>query len=115
MKIPVANTIVGKDEAKSAFVTIKSGWISMGEKVYQFEKKISKFVNGKYAVAVNTGTAALHLAVIVSDIKEGDEVLLPDITFASTAKVIPSKSLNYIVVECDPDTFNIDIKMLKKN
>ena len=41
MKIPVANTIVGKDEAKSAFDTIKSGWISMGEKVYQFEKKIS--------------------------------------------------------------------------
>lgn len=109
MKIPVANTYIGEREASKVYQTVKSGWISMGKNVQKFEKDFAKFVDSKYAIAVNSGTAALHLALIASDIKKGDHVLIPDITFASTAKVVLYENANPILVECDPKTYNIDL------
>lgn len=114
MKIPVANTNIGEEEANQVYKTIKSGWISMGKKVARFEKDFAKFVNAKYAIAVNSGTAALHLALIAMEIKEKDEVLVPDITFASTAKVVLYENAVPILVECDPETYNIDLDDAKK-
>ena len=109
MKIPVANTFIGEEEASKVYKTIKSGWISMGKKVQKFEADFAKFVDCKYALAVNSGTAALHLALIASDIKSDDHVLVPDITFASTAKVVLYENAKPILVECDPRTYNIDL------
>ena len=78
------------------------------------KKKIANFVGSKYAVAVNNGTAALHLAIIASSVEEGDEVLIPDITFASTAKVILYQKAIPVLVECEPNTFNISLSDAEK-
>ena len=85
MKIPVANTYIGEKEAIKAYNTIRGGWVSMGKQVKKFEEKFAKYVDSKYAIAVNSGTAALHLALIASEIGANDEVLIPNITFASVS------------------------------
>ncbi len=114
MKIPVANTYIGEKEAIKAYNTIRGGWVSMGKQVNKFEEKFAKYVDSKYAIAVNSGTAALHLALIASEVGTNDEVLIPNITFASTAKVVLYEKAKPILVECDPKTYNIDLDDAKK-
>ena len=114
MKIPVSNTFIGNEEAMKVYETINGGWISMGKKVLKFEEKFAQFVDSKYAIAVNSGTAALHLALIAFGINNKDEVLVPDITFASTAKVVLYENAIPVVVECDPKTYNINLDDAKK-
>jgi perosamine synthetase len=112
--IPMASPYVGEDEAKAVYDVIMSGWISMGAKVTEFEERFAEYVDAKYAVSTNSGTAALHLALIAAGIKEGDEVLVPDITFASSAKVVMYERAVPILVEVDPRTYNISIEDAKK-
>ena len=106
-KIPVASPFIGKKEAEAVYEVVKSGWISMGKKVQEFEERFSEYVDSRYAIAVNNGTAALHLALIANGIKEDDEVLVPDITFISTANAVLYERAKPVVVECNPKTYNI--------
>lgn len=113
-KVTMANPYVGEEEAKAVYDTIKAGWLSMGPKVKEFEKLFAEIVDSKYAVSTNNGSAALHVALIASGIQDGDEVLVPDITFASTAKVVLYERAIPILVECDPETYNISLTDLEK-
>jgi len=113
-KIPVASPFIGQEEAEAVYEVVKSGWISMGKRVQEFEERFSKYVNSKYAIAVNNGTSALHLALIAMGIKEEDEVLVPDITFISTANAVLYERAKPVIVECDPKTYNISLEDAEK-
>jgi len=114
IKIPMAKPYVGLEEANAVHKKILEGWLSMGQTVLDFEKEFAKMVGAKYAVATNNGTTALHIALIASGIKDGDEVLVPDITFASTAKVVLYERATPILLPCDSKTFNLSIEHLEK-
>jgi len=113
-KIPVANVWVGEREAKAVYDVVKSGWLSMGCKVEEFERDFGKYTGAKKAVAVNNGTSALHVALLALDIKVGDEVVLPSLTFISTANVVLYQNAVPILAECDPKTYNITPKEIER-
>lgn len=108
--IPVANPYIREEEAKAVYEVARSGWLSSGDTVREFESAFAEYVGAKYAVAVNNGTAALHLALIASGITDGDEVLVPDITFISSSNVVLYERATPILVECEPETYNISLK-----
>ena len=90
-------------------MTLRSGWLTTGPKVKVFEEAFANAVNGKFAVAVNSCTAALHLAVEAVGLREGDAVLIPTMTFAATAEIILYKKAVPVLVDCDPVTGNMDL------
>jgi len=114
MKIPVANPYFREEDAKAVYDVVKSGWLSMGNKVAEFEKKFKKYTNAKNAIAVNSGTSALHVALAALDIKQEDEVILPSLTFISTANVVLFQNAKPVLAECDPKTYNITAKEIEK-
>ena len=88
--------------------TLKSGWLTTGHKVKTFEEDFARYVGSKHAVAVNSGTAALHLALDAIGIIEGDEVIVPTMTFTATAEVVLYFKAKPVLVDCQPDTLNLD-------
>ena len=112
--IPVANPNIGKDEAQSAYKVIKSGWVSMGKKVSEFESKIANFTNTKYAVAMNNGTSSLDALLTAFNIKNTDEVIVPSLTYISTANVVMYKNAKIKLCDSDYKTFNTDPKFIEK-
>ena len=119
MKIPINIPILGKDELKEVTVILKTGGLTSaanqgGENVQEFEKLASKFVKSKYAVAVNSGTAALQAALLSLDIKTGDEVLLPSFTFVATANAVVSTGAKPVFVDILKENYTMDPNDLKK-
>lgn len=109
-RIPVAMPWIGEEEARAVYDVVSSGWISMGVEVERFEAEFAAAVGARNAVAVNNGTSALHLALITAGIKEGDEVLVPDITFISSANVVLYERARPVLVECDRETYNLSLE-----
>lgn len=114
MKIPIAKPFLGEDEARAAYDTIKSGWVTQGPKVLEFEEKFAKYVGSKYAVAVSSCTAGLHLALCVSGIGKGDEVICPSLSFIATANSIVHAGATPVFADIDPLTLNIDVNHAEK-
>ncbi len=112
--IPVANPTVNTEEAKAVFDQVKSGWISMGKKVQEFETKVEKYIGVKNAIAMNNGTSALDALLTALNINEKDEVIIPSLTYISTANVVAYKKAKLVLCDSDPKTFNIDEKSLLK-
>src|SRR5262245_33291658 len=107
--------VIGEDEIQSVVETLKSGWLTTGPKVKRFEEMFANYVGSHHAVAVNSGTAALHLALEAVGIKEGDEVIVPTLTFAATAEVVFYLKAKPVLVDCQPDTLNIDPEAIERN
>jgi dTDP-4-amino-4,6-dideoxygalactose transaminase len=99
---------IGEEEIRSVVETLESGWLTTGPKVKRFEEDFQKYLGCRHAVAVNSGTAALHLALDAIGIKEGDEVIVPTMTFAATAEVVLYFKAHPVLVDCQPDTLNLD-------
>jgi len=93
---------------------LRSGWIGLGPKVAEFEERFGKYVGAKHAVATNSGTAALHLALIVSDIKEGEEVITTPFTFVSTNHVILYQRAVPVFADIDPKTYCISPQSVER-
>ena len=110
--IPVANPTVGIEEANLVHKQIKSGWFSMGKKVKEFEKKVEKYIGVKHAIAVNNGTSALDAVLTALNITEKDEVIVPSLTYISTANVVSYKKAKLILCDSEEDTFNVSYKSL---
>jgi dTDP-4-amino-4,6-dideoxygalactose transaminase len=106
--IPFHKPMIGEDEIRSVVETLRSGWLTTGSKVKRFEEDFARYVGAKHAVAVNSGTAALHLALDAVGIKEGDEVIIPTMTFTATAEVVLYFKAKPVLVDCQRDTFNLD-------
>ena len=99
---------------KAVAEVLRSGWIGLGPKVAEFEERFADFVGAKYAVALNSGTAALHLAVVVSGIKEGDEVITTPLTFVSTNHVILYQRAVPVFADIDPKTYCISPRSVER-
>ena len=106
--IPFHVPDVGEEEIASVVETLRSGWLTTGPKVKKFEDDFGRFVGSSYAIAVNSGTAALHLALDAIGIEEGDEVIVPTMTFTATAEVVLYFKAKPVLLDCQPDTLNID-------
>ncbi|MFZ3213774.1 MAG: DegT/DnrJ/EryC1/StrS family aminotransferase [Terriglobales bacterium] len=106
--IPVARPCFGQEEEQAVLEALRSGWVSQGPKVAEFEKRFAEYVGAKYAVAVSSCTTALHLAMIVSGIKQGDEVICPSYSFIATANCVRYVGAQPVFVDIDPVTFNLD-------
>ena len=106
--IPFHDPSIDEDEIQSVVETLSSGWLTTGYKVKSFEENFARYVGAKHAIAVNSGTAALHLALDAVGLKEGDEVILPTMTFAATAEVVLYFKAKPVLVDCQRDTLNID-------
>ncbi len=106
--IPFHRPYIGKEEIKTVTSAIKSGWITMGPKTAEFEEKFKAYTGAKYAIAVNSCTAALHLALEAIGLKEGDEVIVPVMTFTATAEVVCYFKAKPVFVDVEKDTLNIN-------
>jgi perosamine synthetase len=112
--IPIANTYIGEEEARAVYEVVKSGWISMGKKVKSFEEAVCQYTGAKYAVAMNSGTSTLHSILAALGIGSGDEVILPTLTYISSANVVLFQGASPVLSECDPRTFNVEPEHVKK-
>ena len=109
IKVPFLRPELNEDEIEEVVKTLRSGWLTTGPKTKLFEDNFAKAVNAKYAVAVNSCTAALHLAVEAVGLQAGQAVLVPTMTFAATAEILLYKNAIPILVDCDPETGNMDL------
>jgi dTDP-4-amino-4,6-dideoxygalactose transaminase len=99
---------IGDEEASEVVKVLRSGWLTTGPKVHAFETAFARYIGTPHAVAVNSCTAALHLALDAIGLAEGDEVLVPTMTFAATAEVVLYFKACPVLVDSEPDTLNID-------
>ena len=107
--IRLARPDVGPDEARAVEEVLDSGFLTMGPKVAEFEDALAGACEVPYAVAVSSGTAALHLAVLAAGIGPGDEVIVPAYTFPATANVVALAEARPVLVDVDPATMNLDL------
>ncbi len=112
--LPFSLPLIEDEEIQEIFDTLKTGWITTGPKVKRFEEEFAKYIGCKHAIAVNSCTAALHLALEAVGIQEGDEVITSPMTFAATAEVIRYFNAKPIFIDIDPVTMNIDVSKLKE-
>jgi perosamine synthetase len=106
--IRLARPDVGAEEAAAVAEVLDSGVLTMGPKVVEFESELARACQRPHAVAVSSGTAALHLAILALGIGEGDEVLVPAYTFPATANVVALAGARPVLVDVDPATMNLD-------
>ena len=111
--IPIAKPYLTEDEAKAAYDTVLSGWVTQGPKVQEFEEKFAAYTGAKYAVAVSSCTTALHLAMIVAGIGEGDEVICPSMSYIATANSIKYAGAIPVFAEVNA-YYNLDIADVEK-
>ena len=109
LKIPFYRPSVGPEEAAGVVETLKSGWLTTGPRTKQFEADFGAYVRQKQSVAVNSCTAALHLALEAIGVQPGDGVIVPTMTFAATAEVVRYLGGNPILADCRESDFNMDI------
>ena len=119
VKIPINTPILGKEELSAVISVVKSGGLTSaskdgGKNVQEFEKLVKTFVKTKYAVSVNSGTAALQAALYALDIKKDDEVIVPSFTFIASANAIASTGAKPVFVDILKENFTIDPKSITK-
>ncbi len=112
--VPVARPFVGKEEEEAVVQVLRSGWLSQGQRVAEFENRFAEYVGAKHAVAVSSCTTALHLALIAAGIGPGDEVLCPSLSFIATANSIRYVGATPVFVDIDPVTSNLDPNRLEE-
>jgi perosamine synthetase len=106
--IRLAQPDVGEAELAEVAEVLRSGNLTMGPKVAELEELVAAACGVEHAIAVSNGTAALHLAVLALGIGAGDEVIVPAYTFPATANVVRLAGARAVLVDVDPDTFNVD-------
>jgi dTDP-4-amino-4,6-dideoxygalactose transaminase len=112
--IRLSDNYTDLNDIKAVGRVVKSGWFTQGPRVEEFEKKFAEYIGVKYAIAVNSCTAALHLAIKSIGIKTGDEVIVPSLSFVATANCVLFVGGKPVFAEIDPDTLNIDPEYIEK-
>lgn len=106
--LPFHVPLIEEDDMRAVREVMESGWITTGPKAAQFEQEFARYTGVRHAIAVNSGTAALHLAFDAIGLGEGDEVVLPTLTFAATAEAVAYCRARPVLVDIDAQSFNLD-------
>jgi dTDP-4-amino-4,6-dideoxygalactose transaminase len=106
--IPFHRACMGEEEVEAVSEVVRSGWLTLGPKTFEFERRFKEYIGARHAIAVSSGTAALHLALAAIGLNAGDEVLVPTTTFTATAEVVTYFKARPVLVDIDPATMNFD-------
>src|SRR2546421_6737301 len=106
--IPYGRHVIDDADVAAVTAVLRSDWLTTGPLVAQFEESFAQYVGAKHAVAVSSGTAALHLCMLASGIGPGDEVIVPALTFAASANCARYQGGKPVFVDVDPNTLLID-------
>ena len=109
IKVPFFRPCISDAEIEEVVDTLRSGWLTTGPKVKQFEGEFAEAVGARHAVSLNSCTAALHLATEALGLQAGQGVLVPTMTFAASAEVVRYHGAIPILVDCDPKSLNLDL------
>lgn len=112
--IPYGRQSIDKSDIREVVKVLKSDWLTQGPKVLEFEKALAKYCGTKYAVAVSSGTAALHLVYLVSSLRKGDEVITVSNTFAATSNMLLAIGARPVFCDIRNDTCNLDETKIEK-
>lgn len=107
-QVPFYTPDIGEEEIAAVVETLRSGWITIGPRTQEFEKRFAAFVGAPYAVAVSSCTAALHLALDCIGIQPGDEVITSTLTFTATGATVLHAGGTLVLADVTPDTLNLD-------
>ena len=107
MSIPVMRPWLGEEEAAAAAEAVRSGWVAQGPRVAEFEQAFADSLGVPHAVAVSSCTTALHLALLVSGIGPGDEVVVPSLSFIATANAVRYVGAQPVFADVDAATLNV--------
>ena len=105
---------IGADIEKAVCEVLRSGAYILGNNTKALEKELAEYTGSKYAIGLNSGTDALHLALRALDIGKGDEVILPDFTMIASAYSVCYTGAKPVFVDCDKDTWNIDVTKIEE-
>lgn len=109
IKVPFHASAMGEEEVQAVSEVIRSGWLTMGARTFEFERQFASYVGSPYAIAVSSCTAGLHLCLEAIGLKPGDEVLVPTTTFTATAEVVTYLGARPVLVDIDARTLNLDV------
>jgi dTDP-4-amino-4,6-dideoxygalactose transaminase len=112
--LPFAAPLLGDEEIQEVVHCLRSGWLTTGHKVKQFEREFGEFIGAKHALAVNSCTAALHLALEAVGVGPGDEVITTPMTFTATAAVIEHLGARPVFADVTAQTLNIDPEQIRR-
>src|SRR6266511_4711830 len=108
MNIPITKPALGEEEARAPYESIKSGWVTQGPKVAEFEKAVASYVGAKHGIATTSCTTGLHLALASIGVTAGDEVIVPSFTFIASANAVLYTGADVVFCEIDARTFYND-------
>jgi len=114
IKIPLARPYINKEDRCGVDEVLKSGILSLGPRLKRFEQDFANYLGVKYACAVSSGTAGLHIAVKALGLKEGDEVITSPFSFIASSNCLLYEGVKPVFVDIEERTFNIDPQKLKK-
>lgn len=112
--VPIAKPLIGDEEIENVVEVLKSGMIAQGPKVEEFEQKFAEWVGADYGIAVNSGTAALHTALLSCEIGAGDEVITTPFTFIASGNSILYVGAKPVFADIDLKTYTIDPESIEK-
>jgi perosamine synthetase len=108
VNVPIARPSFGQEEEEAVIEVLRSGWVSQGPRVAEFERQFAEYVGAAHAVAVSSCTTALHLALVAAGVKPGDEVICPSLSFIATANAIVYAGATPVFADVDQSTYNLD-------
>ncbi|MBW2100772.1 MAG: aminotransferase class I/II-fold pyridoxal phosphate-dependent enzyme, partial [Deltaproteobacteria bacterium] len=111
--MPYGLQTIDEDDIQAVIEVLKSDWLTTGPLVEKFEQAVADFVGAEYAVAVSSGTAALHAAMYAIGVGPGDEVIVPPMTFAATANAVVFQGGTPVFVDVEESTLLIDPEMVE--
>src|SRR5262245_31474493 len=112
--LPFHRALIEDEEKRAVLDVLESGWLTTGPRAREFESAFAAYIGASHAVAVNSCTAALHLALAALEIGEGDEVIIPTMTFAATGEVVLYRNARPVLVDCLPGSFHMDPREIVK-
>jgi dTDP-4-amino-4,6-dideoxygalactose transaminase len=111
--IPIARPVLGEEEKALVWSAMEAGQLAQGARVAEFEKRFADFIGAKHAVAVSSGTTAIHLALLAAGIGPGDEVITVSFTFTASASAILHAGARPVFIDVDPVSFTMDPSLIE--